>query len=163
MESLLEISEDEWQSVVDVNLNGTWRTLKAAVPYLIDQGRGGSMIATNSVAGMKALPTQAHYTASKHGIVGLVRTAAIELGPHGIRVNSIHPWGVDTRLTDASPLAELLKEHRNYRASFSSALGDGASIAQPVDIANAVLWLASDESRFVTGIQLPVDMGATIV
>ena len=157
-----EISDEEWQKLIDVNLGGVFRTFKAAVPTMIAQGRGGALIAISSVAGMKALPTQAHYTAAKHGVVGLVRTAAIELGPHRIRVNSVHPWGVDTRLARDSHTVEMLTEHPGYVPSYSSILTEPA-IAQPADIANAVVWLASDAARCVTGIQLPVDMGATTV
>src|SRR5436190_10424240 len=91
-----EMSEDDWQAMLDINLSGVWRTFEAAAPAMIDRGQGGSMIAISSVAGLKALPGQAHYVAAKHGVVGLVRTAAVELGPYSIRVNSIHPWGVNT-------------------------------------------------------------------
>ena len=83
-----EMSEEKWQAMLDVNLSGVWRTFKAAAPVLIEQGRGGSMIAISSVAGLKSLPAQAHYSAAKHGIVGLTKSAAIELGPFRIRVNS---------------------------------------------------------------------------
>jgi NAD(P)-dependent dehydrogenase (short-subunit alcohol dehydrogenase family) len=88
-----EMPEDQWHTMLDVNLGGVWRTFKAAAPVLIDQARGGSVIAISSVAGLKALPAQAHYSAAKHGVVGLVGSAAIELGPYGVRVNSVHPWG----------------------------------------------------------------------
>jgi NAD(P)-dependent dehydrogenase (short-subunit alcohol dehydrogenase family) len=120
------------------------------------------MVAISSVAGLKALPGQAHYTASKHGVVGLVRTAAVELGPHRIRVNSIHPWGVETRLARESHIESLLSENPSYAGSYGSILPEPA-VADPADIANAVVWLASDAARCVTGIQLPVDMGATTV
>jgi NAD(P)-dependent dehydrogenase (short-subunit alcohol dehydrogenase family) len=160
--SFWEISEEEWRKLIDVNLGGVFRTFKAAVPRMIERGRGGSLIAISSVAGLKALPTQAHYTAAKHGVVGLVRTAAIELGPHRIRVNSVHPWGVDTRLARDAHTAEVLAENPAFVPSYSSILREPV-IAQPSDIANAVVWLASDAARCVTGIQLPVDMGATTV
>jgi SDR family mycofactocin-dependent oxidoreductase len=157
-----ELSEERWQALIDINLSGVWRTFKAAAPRLIEQGRGGAMVAISSVAGLKALPGQAHYTASKHGVVGLVRTAAVELGPHRIRVNSIHPWGVETRLARESHIESLLSENPSYAGSYGSILPEPA-VADPADIANAVVWLASDAARCVTGIQLPVDMGATTV
>jgi hypothetical protein len=157
-----EMPEERWQTMLDVNLGGVWRTFKAATPILLEQGRGGSLIAISSVAGLKALPGQAHYTAAKHGVVGLVRSAAIELGPFGIRVNSIHPWGVETRLAEDPEVATLLRDNPSYVGSFGSILPSPA-IAKPMDIAEAVFWLASDAARCVTGIQLPVDMGATTV
>jgi NAD(P)-dependent dehydrogenase (short-subunit alcohol dehydrogenase family) len=157
-----EMSEEQWETMIDVNLSGVWRTFKAGAPVLIEQGRGGSMIAISSVAGVKALPGQAHYSSAKHGVVGLVRAAAIELGPFGIRVNSVHPWGVNTRLAEDSHVGEMLEANPTYAGSFGSIL-PSPHLAEPLDIANAVVWLASDASRCVTGIQLPVDQGATTV
>jgi NAD(P)-dependent dehydrogenase (short-subunit alcohol dehydrogenase family) len=157
-----EMPEDQWQTMLDVNLGGVWRTFKAAAPVLIAQGRGGSMVAISSVAGLKSLPAQAHYSAAKHGVVGLVGSAAIELGPYGVRVNSVHPWGVDTRLAHDPEVATILADNPTYAGSFGSVLPSPA-LAEPADVANAVLWLASDAARCVTGVQLPVDMGATTV
>jgi SDR family mycofactocin-dependent oxidoreductase len=157
-----EMPEDNWQALLDINLNGVWRTFKSAAPVLIEQGWGGSMIAIGSVAGLKSLPAQAHYSAAKHGIVGLVKAAAIELGPFKIRVNSIHPWGVDTPMAHDPSVTALLGEHPTYVASYGSILPQ-PTIADPADISEAVVWLAADTSRAVTGIQLPVDMGATTV
>jgi SDR family mycofactocin-dependent oxidoreductase len=157
-----EMPEDQWQTMLDVNLGGVWRTFKAATPVLIEQGRGGSMVAISSVAGLKALPGQAHYSAAKHGVVGLVCSAAIELGPYGVRVNSVHPWGINTRLAQDPVVATILADNPSYVGSFGSIL-PSPTLAEPEDIANAVVWLASDATRCVTGIQLPVDMGATKV
>jgi SDR family mycofactocin-dependent oxidoreductase len=157
-----EMSEAQWQTMIDINLSGVWRTFKAATPVLLDQGRGGSLVAISSVAGLKALPGQAHYTSAKHGVVGLVRSAAIELGPHQIRVNSVHPWGINTRLAQDPEVYEMLEANPTYAGSFGSIL-PAPHPAEPGDIANAVVWLASDAARCVTGIQLPVDMGATTV
>jgi len=157
-----EMPEDQWQTMVDVNLSGVWRTFKAATPTLLEQDRGGSLIAISSVAGLKALPGQAHYSAAKHGVVGLVRSAAIELGPHQIRVNSVHPWGINTRLAQDSDVFDMLEANPTYAGSFGSILPSPMP-AEPRDVANAVVWLASDAARCVTGIQLPVDMGATTV
>jgi SDR family mycofactocin-dependent oxidoreductase len=157
-----EMPEDQWQTMIDINLSGVWRTFKAGTPALLEQGRGGSLVAISSVAGLKALPGQAHYSAAKHGIVGLVRSAAIELGPHQIRVNSVHPWGINTRLAQDPVVYEMLEANPTYAGSFGSILPSPIP-AEPADIANAVVWLASDAARCVTGIQLPVDMGATTV
>jgi NAD(P)-dependent dehydrogenase (short-subunit alcohol dehydrogenase family) len=120
------------------------------------------LVAISSVAGLKALPGQAHYSSAKHGVVGLVRSAAIELGPHQIRVNSVHPWGINTRLAQDPEVGVMLEENPTYAGSFGSILPTPVP-AEPRDIANAVVWLASDAARCVTGIQLPVDMGATTV
>jgi SDR family mycofactocin-dependent oxidoreductase len=157
-----EMSENQWQTMIDINLTGVWRTFKSATPVLLEQRRGGSLVAISSVAGLKALPGQAHYSSAKHGVVGLVRSAAIELGPHGIRVNSVHPWGINTRLAQDPEVAVMLEENPTYAGSFGSILPSPVP-AEPSDIANAVVWLASDAARCVTGIQLPVDMGATTV
>ena len=157
-----EMPDDQWQTMIDVNLGGVWRTFKAAAPVLIEQGRGGSMIAISSVAGLKALPGQAHYSAAKHGVVGLVGSAAIELGPYGVRVNSVHPWGINTRLAQDPEVATILADNPTYVGSFGSIL-PSPTLAEPRDVANAVVWLASDAARCVTGTQLPVDMGATKV
>ena len=159
---LWEITPEQWQAVLDVNLTGTWHTLRAAIPSMIDAGHGGSIIVVSSVAGLKPLPGQAHYSASKHGLVGLAGSAATELGPFGIRVNSVHPWAVDTAMAADSEMDELMRTERHYRPSYGQILRE-PQLAAPRDVADAVLWLASDESRTVTGIALPVDLGATTV
>jgi SDR family mycofactocin-dependent oxidoreductase len=157
-----EISDDQWQSMIDINLTGVWRTMKAAVPHMLSAGNGGSVVTVSSVAGIKALPGQAHYSAAKHGVVGLTKSAALELGEYGIRVNSIHPWGVATPMAEDPMTATVLTEHPAYLASFGSALPQ-LPLANPDDISDAVVWLASDLSRTVTGTQLTLDMGATKV
>lgn len=157
-----EMADDQWQSMIDVNLTGVWRTFKAAAPHMIAAGNGGSVIAISSVAGLKSLPAQAHYSAAKHGVVGLVKTAAIELGEYRIRVNSIHPWGVATPMTEDDSMEELIARHPAYGNSFASILPD-MRLADPSDISDAVVYLASDMSRAVTATQLTVDMGATKV
>ena len=157
-----EMPEERWLDMIDINLTGVWRTLRATAPVLIEQGEGGSIITISSVAGIKSLPGQAHYSAAKHGVVGLTKTASIELGPYGIRVNSLHPWGVDTPMAQDAELAGVLEAHPDYLASFGSILPQ-LGLAQPADISAAVVFLASDAARFITGAQLPVDMGATKV
>ena len=157
-----EMPEDQWLTMIDVNLSGVWRAMKAAVPHMLSTGNGGSIITVSSVAGIKSLPGQAHYSAAKHGVVGLTKSAAIELGEYGIRVNSIHPWGVSTPMGEDPTTATILGEHPNYVMSFGSVL-PLIVMAEPDDVSDAVVWLASDLSRSVTGAQLPVDMGATKV
>ncbi|WP_322753248.1 mycofactocin-coupled SDR family oxidoreductase [Frankia sp. Cas3] len=157
-----EMPDEQWQTVIDVNLTGVWRTLKAAVPYMIEAGNGGSIITVSSVAGIKSLPAQAHYSAAKHGVVGLTKAAAIELGEFRIRVNSVHPWGVATPMSEDPTIHKVLADHPSYAASFASLLPD-LPIADSDDISDAVVWLASDLSRSVTATQLTLDMGATKV
>jgi SDR family mycofactocin-dependent oxidoreductase len=159
---LWEITAEQWRAVLDTNLTGVWHTLKATIPAMIDAGNGGSIVTISSVAGLKSLPAQAHYSAAKHGVVGLTRTAALELAPYGIRANSVHPWAVETAMAHDEVLVGVLRAHPDYLASFGQVLGE-PKVAAPRDIADAVLWLASDESRTVTGIALPVDLGATSV
>lgn len=159
---LWEIDEQQWRAVLDTNLTGVWHTLKATVPAMIEAGNGGSVITISSVAGLKSLPGQAHYSAAKHGVVGLTRTAALELAPYRIRANSVHPWAVDTPMAADTTLTALLRDDRHYLRSFGQVL-DTPKVADPADVSDAVLWLASDESRTVTGIALPVDLGATTV
>jgi SDR family mycofactocin-dependent oxidoreductase len=155
-----ELSESQWSTLIDVNLSGTWRTLKAAAPLMISAGNGGSIITVSSVAGIKALPGLAHYSAAKHGLTGLTNSAALELGEYGIRVNSIHPNAVATPMGYDPQTAKLLAAHPHYANSFHIALA-GITLMDPDDVSAAVVWLASDLSRTVTGTQLTLDMGAT--
>lgn len=153
-----EITTEQWQETLDVNLTGTFYTAKAAIPILIEQGQGGAIVMTSSVGGLRGMPFLGAYVASKHGIVGLCRTMANELGQYGIRVNSIHPHGVQTGMAGLTEMFDLVRNHATTLAPiFMQSLPD--PISQPEDIANAVAWLASDEARHVTGIQLPVDLG----
>ncbi|KRD05737.1 NAD-dependent oxidoreductase [Mycobacterium sp. Root265] len=155
-----EMSDDQWQTMLDVNLTGVWRTLRACAPIMIAASNGGSIITVSSVAGIKALPGQAHYSAAKHGVVGLTKSAALELGEYGIRVNSIHPWGVNTAMLEDPSTAAMLDAHPNFLASFAAAL-PALPVAETDDISDAVVWLAGSASRAVTGTQLTLDMGAT--
>jgi len=157
-----EMPDDQWETMIDINLTGVWRTMKAAVPHMLSAGNGGSIITISSVAGLKALPSQSHYTAAKHGVTGLTKAAAIELGEYNIRVNSIHPWGVSTALAEDPYIEKTLTAHPSYLMSFGSVL-PALPTADSNDISDAVIYLASDLSRAVTGTQLTVDMGATKV
>jgi SDR family mycofactocin-dependent oxidoreductase len=157
-----EMSDDQWQSMIDVNLTGVWRTMKAAVPHMLSADNGGSIINISSVAGLKSLPGQSHYSAAKHGVVGLTKSAAIELGEFNIRVNSIHPWGVATVLAEDPNVEKILSAHPNYLMSFGCVISSPFPAAVD-DISDAVIYLASDLSRAVTATQLTVDMGATKV
>jgi (+)-trans-carveol dehydrogenase len=150
--------------VIDINLTGMWHTCKAAIPHLV-VGGGGSIVITSSDAGLKAYPNLAHYVSAKHGVVGLMRTLALELAPHFIRVNSLHPSTVDTDMIQNEATYRLFRP--DLRDPGAQELADaGRAInalpipwLEPVDISNAVLFLASDEARYITGVTLPVDAG----
>ncbi|GAA3527070.1 mycofactocin-coupled SDR family oxidoreductase [Amycolatopsis ultiminotia] len=149
----------DWRTVVDVNLIGAWNTCAAAIPHLLGRG-GGSLVNISSAAGVKGNPLTLPYTASKHGIVGLSLALANELAAQSIRVNTVHPTGVPTGLR-APGLHELLAgSHAGLGALYQNAMPVEA--VEEIDVSNAVLYLVSDESRYVTGTQLKVDAGVTI-
>lgn len=164
---LHELTEEQWDTMIDINLSGVWKTMRAAVPRLIEQGEGGSIILISSTGGLQGFPNFAHYVAAKHGVTGLAHTASNELGAHSIRCNSIHPTSVLTDMIDHEAMYKLFRpdlEHPTHD-DFREACQSGMNVLptpwlEPVDISNAVLWLASDASRYVTGIALPVDAGA---
>lgn len=169
MTPALEITDDDWRTMLEVNLMGGWHGAKAVASRLVASGKPGSLIFTSSTTGLQAAGLTAHYGASKHGVIGLARTLAIELGPASIRCNVIAPTGVNTTMIlhdtlyrafnpdmenptfeDARPL--LMQHHMLPIAHI-----------EPQDVSQAVLWLASDESRFVTAAVIPVDGGFTQV
>lgn len=162
-----ELTSEQWNEVVDVNLTGVWKTCKAAIPHIRAGGRGGSIILTSSISGMKADPNFSHYIASKHAVVGLMQTMSLELAPEFIRVNTVNPTNANTpmirnEMTDALFAPDLAPEDRTeeaLRPRFSSVHSMPIPWVEPEDVTEAVLWLASDASRYVTGIQLPVDGG----
>ena len=163
----LELSERDWQEMIDINLTGAWKTVRATVPAMIEQGDGGAVVLTSSVAGLMAFPGIAHYVAAKHGMVGLMKALAVELAPHRIRVNSVHPTHVDTPMIH-NPLTwqlfspDTVNPSRDSMAAPMQAMhGLPISWVDSADIANAVKWLVSDEARYVTGVALPVDGGIT--
>jgi SDR family mycofactocin-dependent oxidoreductase len=160
-----ELSEETWQEMIDVNLTGIWKTVKAAVPQLIEQGHGGSIILTSSIAGLVAFGNLAHYTAAKHGVTGLMRTLAVELAPYRIRVNSVHPTTVDTDMVQNATVYQLfLGTEEASRADAEAGMKVLNALpvpwVDPVDVSNAVLFLASDESRYITGTTQVIDAGA---
>lgn len=158
-----EMPGAEWQAMIDVTLTGTFNTLKAAAPHLIEQGRGGSIIITSSAAGIKAFPGQMHYSTAKHGLVGLTKAAALELGPYGIRVNSLHPFVVDTYMGQRTPrMLKLIEENPSYTASLGKVLHEPASLTCQ-DVSDTVLYLLSPAARLITGHQLRMDSGQSIV
>ena len=154
-----ELDEQQWQDTIDINLTGYWKTLKASIPHMLAAGNGGSIVLVSSVAGLKAMPVQAPYSASKHGVVGLAQTAAKELGEHGIRVNTIHPYGVLTPMGGEDPDALTVFETMpQFAAHFTPILGMG--MAKTDDITDSVMFLASEASRTITAATFTVDLGA---
>ncbi|WP_433559375.1 mycofactocin-coupled SDR family oxidoreductase [Pseudonocardia xinjiangensis] len=156
VENTWSITEDEWEELIAVNLTGVWKTVKAAVPTMIQAGNGGSILITSSTFGLKGMSRMAHYASAKHGLVGLMRTLATELAPHFIRVNSVHPTGVNTPMIVNEFVAQVLSD---AAGSFSLQNALPVEMVEPVDVSNAIAWLASDEARYVTGVSLPVDAG----
>jgi (+)-trans-carveol dehydrogenase len=163
-----ELPEQTWRDVIDVNLTGEWHAAKAAIPHLRAGGRGGSIILTSSDLGLKALQNLAHYVAAKHGVIGLMRTLALELAPDFIRVNALAPTSVNTPMIMNEPTYRVFRpdlenptaEDMTEPARALNALP--IPWVEPADVSDAVLWLASDESRYVTGITLPVDAGMVL-
>lgn len=157
VENTWSITEQQWRDMIDVNLTGVWKTVKAAIPAMIDAGNGGCIVITSSSAGTKGMINLGHYVSAKHGVVGLMRTLANELAPHFIRVNTIHPTGVDTKLLDNDHIRDFLAANPSWGDNMQNALP--VELLEPVDISNALVWLTSDEARYVTGVSLPVDAG----
>lgn len=162
-----ELTEVAWQTMLDVNLTGVWRTCKVAVPHLIRRG-SGSVVLVSSIAGLRGLVGVAHYTAAKHGVVGLMRSLAHDLASYGIRVNSVHPTNVDTPMIQNDAVASAFRpdlDRPPSRDEFAQAARSMNMLdipwVDPVDVANAALFLASDEARYITAATLPVDAGAT--
>ena len=167
-EQAQRVTDEEWELVNDINAKGVWHTAKAVIPHMVEQGTGGSIILTSSTAGLKGTPNVVAYTASKHAVVGIMRTLALELAPHRIRVNTVHPTGVATNMILNEATFRLFMpdaEHPTQEEAapiFASTNALPVPWVEPVDISNAVLFLASDEARYVTGTELKIDAGYTI-
>ncbi|MGH3518202.1 MAG: mycofactocin-coupled SDR family oxidoreductase [Haloechinothrix sp.] len=151
------IAEEQWDEMIAVNLTGVWKTVRAAAPAMIAAGNGGCIVITSSTAGVKGMAKVGHYVAAKHGVVGLMRTLANELAPHSIRVNTVHPTGVNTPMVVNDYIQQFMESNPDMAANLQNALP--VEMVEPVDISNAIVWLASDEARYVTGVSLPVDAG----
>jgi (+)-trans-carveol dehydrogenase len=164
----LETSEEMWDTTVEVNLTGVWKTVKATVPHVIAGGRGGSVVITSSLAATKGFQNSASYTASKTGLVGLMRVLAKELGPHDIRVNTIHPTNVNTVMIHNDSLYRLFRPDLETptRADFEETAGAihalGVTATEPEDVSKAVLYLVSDDGRHVSGSTFAIDAGGAL-
>ncbi|OBK45706.1 mycofactocin-coupled SDR family oxidoreductase [Mycobacterium sp. 1081908.1] len=155
-----ELTDEQWDTVIGINLTGTWRTLRAAIPAMIEAGNGGSIVVVSSSAGLKATPGNGHYAASKFGLTGLTNTLAIELGEYGIRVNSIHPYSVETPMIEPEAMMEIFAKHPRYVHSFPPMPMQYKGFMTPDEVSDVVVWLAGDGSGTLSGTQVPVDKGA---
>lgn len=167
---LWELTDEQWNTVIDVNLTGTWRTLRAAIPAMIEAGNGGSIIVVSSSAGLKATPGNGHYAASKHGLTSMTNTLALELGEYGIRVNSIHPYSIATPMILNEAMLGVLGAHPSYLHSFAPMPYQPANngtqeevkltdFMSPEQAADVVAWLAGDGSGLISGSQIAIDRG----
>jgi SDR family mycofactocin-dependent oxidoreductase len=161
----VDMTDEMYRDMIDVQMHGPYNTCKVAVPYLVEQGSGGSIIIISSTAGMRGFPNQVHYNMGKHAVVGLMRSLANELAPHFIRANTIHPSSTNTKMiqneTIWSAFAPGVENPTvaDFGDTFTAMNLLPIPWMEPGEISHAVAWLASDESRYVTGVTLPVDAG----
>jgi SDR family mycofactocin-dependent oxidoreductase len=159
----LHPTASEWQDVLDVNLTGVYNTVEVAKTSMIERGAGGAIVLTSSTAGINGIgghtPGGLGYTAAKHGVVGLMRAYANYLAQYSIRVTTVHPTGVNTPMVVNEPMQEFIQADPSMGQALANALP--VPMIEAVDISNAIVWLVSDDARYVTGITLPVDAGFT--
>jgi SDR family mycofactocin-dependent oxidoreductase len=166
--ALHELTEETWVDLMDVNANGVWRTIKAAAPTMMD-ARDGAIVVTSSINGLEGGSGYAHYVASKHAVLGIMRCAALEYAPFGVRVNAVCPGFIDTKMTDWPGGYEMTtgspdgtrEEHLRAGHYWSALAGRGG--ISPESVSGAVLWLLSPESKDVTGVALPIDGGHLVL
>jgi NAD(P)-dependent dehydrogenase (short-subunit alcohol dehydrogenase family) len=164
---LWEMSEEQWDTMIEVNLSGAWRTIRASTPAMIEAGNGGSVVVVSSATGLKAVPGRSHYSASKAGLVALTDALALEAGEFGIRVNSIHPYAVDTAMVERDRMAAVFERYPHYLHSYSPMplqpivpnRTTSAEFMTPDEVSDVVVWLASDASATISGSQISVDRG----
>ena len=163
-----ELSDDQWQNVLDVNLTGVWRTVRACVPSMIARGQGGAVVLTSSLAGLHGYGNIASYVAAKHGVNGLMRTLANELGPHNIRVNSVCPGLINTDMMMNDETYAMFRPDvadptlDDAREAFRAMQLLPFDWLEPRDVSNAIAFLVSGEARAITGVALPVDGGQLV-
>ena len=157
---LMDLDEATWDHTVDVDMKGMWLCAKHVGQHMIERGEGGRIVNTSSTAGLAASPGLGHYTAAKHGVVGLTKTLAAELAPHDVTVNAVCPTAVDTEMT--AGIVESIDDDVAEIAEQSGPDNLFTDIMQPEDVSAAFMWLSSEDARFVTGVALPVAAGATV-
>jgi (+)-trans-carveol dehydrogenase len=163
-----ELTSEAWCDMIDTQLTGVWHACKAAIPVMKTGGRGGAIVITSSAAGLKGNPNTSHYVAAKHGVVGLMRSLALELAPDFIRVNTIHPTTVRTDMITNDAMYALFRPDleapglADVEASFVEFNALPIQWIEPIDVSNALLFLVSDEARYITGAALPVDAGCVL-
>jgi (+)-trans-carveol dehydrogenase len=164
-----EMTAQQWAEMVDINLTGVFNTVRAALPSMVERGEGGSLVLTSSTAGLRAYQNTAHYTAAKHGVIGLMKVLAQELGPHRIRVNAVCPTTVRTPLVINDSTFELFAPdvenptEDDVREAFEGLnILPGVAWIEPGDVSDAVLFLCSDSAKYITGVALPIDAGNTV-
>ncbi len=161
-----QLSDDQWNTMLDINLGGVWKAARAVTPGMIER-RAGSMVFISSVLGHKPNVDFAHYTAAKHGVVGLAKNMALELAPYGVRVNTVDPTSVNTDMVTNQLYMDRAVGHAHAtveeaKANYGTWNALPIPWIEPIDVANAVLFLLSDEARYITGVSLPVDAGAML-
>lgn len=161
------MSQPMWQDMIDVNLTGVWNTCQATLPHLMQAGQGGSIILISSNAGLRGNANSVHYVAAKHGVVGIMRGLAVECAPHRIRVNTVHPTTVNTDMVLNEAMLRLFRPNlaaptvEDAIPAFTNYNMLPVPWVESIDVSNAVLFLASEEARYITSVSLPVDAGAT--
>ena len=164
----LAMPEETWQTTIDINLTGVWKTCKATVPHIVAGNRGGSVIITSSAATVMISGNIAHYTAAKHGLIGFMRVLAKELAPHRIRVNTLHPAGVRTPMVYNEPMYRLFRPDlenpgkEDFEAAARSHNALGVPAVEPEDVSAAVVYLAAPSGRYVTGSTFMLDAGGSL-
>jgi SDR family mycofactocin-dependent oxidoreductase len=161
-----EMTEQQWKDMIDINLTGVFNATRATLPSMVERGEGGSVVLTSSTAGLRAYANTAHYTAAKHGVIGLMKVLAQEAGAHRIRVNAVCPTTVRTPLVINDATFELFAPHLenptedDVREPFEGLnILPGVAWLEPEDVSDAVLFLCSDAAKFITGVALPIDAG----
>lgn len=154
-----DVTEEVWRTTLDINLTGVWNTCRATIPHLLAAG-GGSVVVTGSIAAVRGLPFHLPYVAAKHGLVGVTRSLALAYSDRGIRFTIVHPTGVDTAQGRSAVLPGLLEQRPDLDGVYRNALP--VQRIGAADVSNAIVYLASDEARYVTGSELTVDAGSTI-
>lgn len=168
MHSTVDMPDEVWDTMIDINLSGQFKTIRATVPHILAGGRGGSVVLTSSLAAMKANANIAHYTAAKSGLIGLMQVLALELAPQSIRVNTVHPTTVNTDMVLNEPTYKLFRPdlenptREDYEVAARTLNKMPTAGLDPVDISNAILYLVSDDGRYVTGTTQVVSAGGQL-